>query len=111
VICTMAFGIGIDCSEVRQVFHFGPPDDNATYIQETGRCGRDGLPCNATLLLKSRLPYNLELDMKRYISNTCNCRREILFNEMEGYNNIPCAQKCLCCDICKLNCSCLNCFN
>ena len=39
VICTTAFGMGIDCQNVRQVFHFGPPDDTSSYVQQTGRCG------------------------------------------------------------------------
>lgn len=38
VICTMAFGLGIDCVGVNQVIHFGPTNDKES---ETGRCGRD----------------------------------------------------------------------
>ena len=60
VICTMAFRMGIDCPDVRRVVHFGPPDNNASYIQETGRCGRDGLSCQATMFLKKRVPRTVE---------------------------------------------------
>ena len=41
-ICTTAFGLGIKCVDVRRMFHYGPPDSMEAYIQETGRCGRDG---------------------------------------------------------------------
>jgi ATP-dependent DNA helicase RecQ len=39
VVCaTVAFGMGLDCHDVRQVIHFGAPDND---IEETGRAGRD----------------------------------------------------------------------
>lgn len=42
VICTAAFAIGIDCVGVNSVIHYGPPNDVETYIQQTGRSGRNG---------------------------------------------------------------------
>lgn len=73
VICTMAFGMGIDCTGVRRVIHFGPPDNTESYIQETGRCGRDGSHCEAILLIKNRLPRTLEHNIKVYLSEVSRC--------------------------------------
>ena len=53
VIATTAFGLGIDCPDVRHVINFGLPSDIESYVQETGRAGRDSLPSLATLVKKN----------------------------------------------------------
>lgn len=62
IVCTNAFGMGIDKSDVRVVVHFDIPDSPEAFYQEIGRAGRDGKKAFAVLLFN-------ELDLLRLEEN------------------------------------------
>ena len=109
VICTIAFGMGIDCPDVRQTIHWGISSDIEMYMQESGRGGRDGNSACALLYYKksdldSRITSQGMID---YCRNRDICRRLFLLKHFDF--NSHSAHGCSCCDVCSSCPSCTDC--
>lgn len=102
VIATIAFGMG---PNVRQVLHWGTSQDQESYIQETGRCGRDSYLANAVFFHGGNAIKNTSAPMIAYAENTTICRKKLLFKDIEDNDKteMPCSL-CLCCYICEPKC-------
>jgi ATP-dependent DNA helicase RecQ len=113
VVATVAFGMGIDRSDVRFVVHAGAPRSVEHYQQEAGRAGRDGLEAECVLIysgadfLKWRMMLErsgeltdaargLLRDMERYAASVGCRRRHLLRYFGEAYGRDDCAA----CDYC-----------
>jgi ATP-dependent DNA helicase RecQ len=81
LVATIAFGMGIDKSNIRSVIHYDVPDSMERYHQETGRAGRDGNPSQCILLYNER-----DMDGAKYILEQVNAnpqRLEIALKKLE----------------------------
>jgi len=113
IICaTIAFGMGIDKSNIRWVIHYNMPKNLEGYYQEIGRAGRDGL-ASETLLFHSyadviqlqKFASNAKneevqlakLDRMKQYSEALSCRRKILLGYFGEYLQEDCGN----CDICR----------
>lgn len=112
MIATIAFGMGIDCPDVRQVVHWGTSEDVEMYVQESGRAGRDGATSRC-LLFHGAYDLNRKRTaecMIRYCKNKEGvCRRKLLFKDFDGFNGSVMGGGCQCCDLCTQDCKCGNC--
>jgi len=111
VVATVAFGMGLDCPDVRRIIHWGPPSDIEGYIQETGHAGRDGKKAICTLYYSNTELSSDHVDdlIKVYCTNTTDCRRKCLFHDFDTCHVHDTRQvDCCCCDICckSMSCTC-----
>ena len=107
LIATVAFGMGVNTKGVRTAIHVGPPKNLEAYVQESGRCGRDGEQSRAVILFNSKLSMHADNDMKEYLLSD-ECRRKLLRQPFDSSKQTGTSQGALiahlCCDNCAKKC-------
>ena len=86
IIATTIFGMGIDCPDIVNVVHYGPPAILEQYAQGTSRAGRNGESATAVLLYGNP-GKNTQQNMINYGSNTTQCCWSALFKDFLFYKD------------------------
>ena len=112
IVATIAFGMGINKSNVRWIIHYNMPKNIEGYYQEIGRSGRDGLPSHTILFYsfadvimlrkfaegtETEVYQLAKLERMQQFSEALSCRRKALL----GYFGEHITEDCGNCDICK----------
>jgi ATP-dependent DNA helicase RecQ len=87
IVCTNAFGMGIDKPNVRSVIHADVPDCLENYYQEAGRAGRDGKTSYAVLLFDENDLAELELSASQRFPSIENIRA--VYQSVANYLQLP----------------------
>jgi ATP-dependent DNA helicase RecQ len=82
LISTSAYGLGVDKKDIRCVVHYDLSNDVASFLQESGRCGRDGKQAFSFVLLSYEDQLK-EGKLVKAFSDTTRCRRESLLELLE----------------------------
>lgn len=107
VICTSALGCGVDCKNIKFIFHFGPPYNLIDYCQQIGRAGRSNeADCHAILLnFPGSLTKLVSNEMKAYVKSLT-CLRTALFSSFNEDAILPIHPLHSCCSHCAKDCNC-----
>ena len=105
LICTIGFGIGIDCECFNRVIHCGPLKNLESYIQECGRAGKDGNDSISYLIYNGLLASKWSDDMKEFVHSK-ECRRECVSKNFVSSSLNELKDTSSRCDICAMKCSC-----
>jgi len=116
LVCTIAFGMGIEVKDIKRVVHWGKVQSILAYWQEVGRCGRDGLPAQAIWYPTSVAGQDHEVLKKMRDNQQC-IRKTMLqafkitdSEEQEELSNCQldsCVQRsCHLCSCCRETCQC-----